>query len=184
VDGNDVIAVRVAVHEAIHKARACDSPTLIEALTYPLAEAIVAAADAVPVNDSTYVNFDVTTTPLDGAEAEKYAEARYSQMEEDAEIRFDLAEKVLAGEMTLEELPGDLQANTCFIIEDYATQVGQGGIRERGPEMLAQTDVKPILLRKIWLREIAAMLEGRAMKYWTIPIDPLTPITALIDVQC
>jgi len=48
VDGNDVIAVRVAVDEAIHKARACDSPTLIEALTYPLAEAIVAAADAVP----------------------------------------------------------------------------------------------------------------------------------------
>ena len=127
IDGHDVIAVRVAVDLAIHKARACDSPTLIEALTYPLAEAIVAAADAVP---------------------------------------------------------GDLQANTCFIIEDYATQVGQGGIRERGPEMLAQTDVKPILLRKIWLREIAAMLEGRAMKYWTIPIDPLTPITALIDVQC
>ena len=48
VDGNHVIAVRVAVHEAIHKARACDSPTLIQALTHPLAEAIVAAADAVP----------------------------------------------------------------------------------------------------------------------------------------
>ena len=47
-------------------------------------------------------------------------------MEGDAETRFDLAEKVLAGEMTLEELPGDLPANTCFIIEDYATQVGQG----------------------------------------------------------
>ena len=62
--------------------------------------------------------------------------------------------------MTLEELPGVLQANTCFIIEDYTTQVGQGGIRERGPEMLAQTDVKPILLRKIWLREVAALLEG------------------------
>ena len=48
MDGHDVIAVRVAVDEAIHKARACDSPTLIEALTYRLAEAIVAAADPVP----------------------------------------------------------------------------------------------------------------------------------------
>ena len=35
VDRNDVIAVRVAVDEAIHKARACGSPTLIEALTLP-----------------------------------------------------------------------------------------------------------------------------------------------------
>ena len=41
--------------------------------------------------------------------------------------------------------------------------------------MLAQTDVKPILLRKIWLREVAAMLEGREMKQWTLPVDPLKP---------
>lgn len=131
----------------------------------------------VPVNDETYVNFDVTHTPLEDAEAETYADARYTQMEEDAETRFDLAEKVLAGEMTLEDLPGDLEANTCFIIEDYATQVGQGGISERGPEMLAQTDVKPILLRKIWLREVAAMLEGREIKPWTLPTEPLRPDT-------
>lgn len=56
--------------------------------------------------------------------------------------RWDLAEKVLAGEMTLEELRPDLQANTCFIIEDYVTQVGQGSVRERGPELLARTDAK------------------------------------------
>jgi len=129
----------------------------------------------VPVNDATYVNFDVTHTPLHGTEAEAYASARYTQMEADAETRFDLAEKVLAGEMTLEELPADLQANTCFIIEDYVTQVGQGGIRERGPELLAQSDVKPLLLRKIWLREVSAMLEGRATKPWTLPTEPLRP---------
>ena len=77
--------------------------------------------------------------------------------------------------MTLEELPGVLQANTCFIIEDYTTQVGQGGIRERGPEMLAQTDVKLILLRKLWLREVAALLEGPKIKHWTMPTQALRP---------
>lgn len=75
----------------------------------------------VPINDRTYVNFDVTRTPLEGEEGRAYAEARYTQMEEDAETRWDLAEKILAGEMTLEDLPADLQANTCFIIEDYVT---------------------------------------------------------------
>ena len=129
----------------------------------------------VPINDASYAGFDVTRTPLEGREAEAYAEARYTQMEEDAETRFDLAEKVLAGEMTLEELPDDLQANTCFIIEDYVTQVGQGPVGKRGTEHLAQTDVKPILLRRIWLGEVSAMLEGREMKRWTLPDAPLRP---------
>jgi pyruvate dehydrogenase E1 component alpha subunit len=38
VDGNDVIAMRVAAEEAIEKARAGDGPTLIEAMTYRLSD--------------------------------------------------------------------------------------------------------------------------------------------------
>ena len=38
VDGNDVIAMRVAVGEAVEKARAGDGPTLIEAMTYRLSD--------------------------------------------------------------------------------------------------------------------------------------------------
>jgi pyruvate dehydrogenase E1 component alpha subunit len=38
VDGNDVIAVRVAAEEAIEKARAGGGPTLIEAMTYRLSD--------------------------------------------------------------------------------------------------------------------------------------------------
>lgn len=129
----------------------------------------------VPVNDSTYVNFDVTCTPLDGEEGRAYAEARYTQMEQDAEMRWDLAEKVLAGEMTLEELPADLQANTCFIIEDYVTQVGQGGVAARGREQLGREDAKLILLRRMWLREVAAMLDGRPLKDWAVPSESLRP---------
>ena len=38
VDGNDIIAVRVGVEEAIERARAGDGPTLVEALTYRLGD--------------------------------------------------------------------------------------------------------------------------------------------------
>jgi pyruvate dehydrogenase E1 component alpha subunit len=38
VDGNDIIAVRVAAEEAMQKARGGDGPTLIEALTYRLGD--------------------------------------------------------------------------------------------------------------------------------------------------
>lgn len=129
----------------------------------------------VPVNDATYVNFDVTRTSLDGAEGEAYVLARYTQMEEEAEVRWDLAEKILAGEMTIEELPSDLQSNTCFIIEDYVTQVGQGPVRDRGQEHLGQIDAEVILRRRIWLREITAMLAGKPMKRWDHPEEPLRP---------
>jgi hypothetical protein len=117
----------------------------------------------------------VTQTPLEGEEGRAYAEARYTQMEADEEVRWDLADKILAGEMTLEELPADMQANTCFIIEDYVTLVSQGPIAERGTEWLARSDSKPILLRQMMMREIEALLAGRPLKQWIIPETSLRP---------
>jgi hypothetical protein len=133
----------------------------------------------VPVNDRTYMAFDVTQTPLEGEEGRAYEGARYTQMEADEEVRWDLADKILAGEMTLEELPPDLQANTCFIIEDYVTLVSQGSIAERGTEWLARSDAKPILLRQMWMREIDALLADRPLKQWTIPEKSLRPLVSV-----
>lgn len=126
----------------------------------------------VPVNDEAYASFDVTHTPLEGEEAIAYAESRYDQQESEAKTRWDLAEKILAGEMTLEDLPEVMSAYTSFAIEDYVTQVGQGPIAARGKEMLAATDAKTALIRRLWLREVGALLEGRPLKQWKIPTGP------------
>jgi 5,5'-dehydrodivanillate O-demethylase len=127
----------------------------------------------VPINDSTFVSFDVTHTPLEGATAKAYADSRYEQQEKEAETRWDLAEKILGGEMTLEELPDDMGAYTSFAIEDYVTQVGMGPLKGRPKELLARTDVKVALQRRMWLREINAMLAGKPMKDWALPGAPL-----------
>jgi 5,5'-dehydrodivanillate O-demethylase len=126
----------------------------------------------VPVNDRAHAAFDVTHTPLEGDEARRYEESRRIQQEAEAEIRWDLAEKVLAGEMTLEELPDDMGGYTSFTIEDYTTQVGQGGIAERGPELLAPSDEGPLFQRNLWLREINALVEGRPLTEWKLPAEP------------
>jgi 5,5'-dehydrodivanillate O-demethylase len=128
----------------------------------------------VPINDQSFAAFDVTHTPLEGKEAEAYAESRYKQQEEEAETRWDLAEKIMAGEMTLEDLPDDMGAYTSFAIEDYVTQVGMGPVAGRGRENLAATDVKPAFLRRLWLREVSAMLEGKPMAEWKLPAEPLS----------
>ncbi len=126
----------------------------------------------VPVNDSTYVGFDVTRTPVDGEEGRLYAADRYAQMDAEGEMRWDIAEKILKGDMTLEELPADMGAATCFIIEDYVTQVGQGPIAGRGREHLGRVDVKPMLLRRLYAREVANLLEGKPLKAWEMPKAP------------
>ena len=137
-----------------------------------------------PVNDTTFVAFDVTHTPLLGEEARIYKTNRAAQQEAEAEDRWDLGEKILSGEMRAEDIPNEIGAYTSFAIEDYATQVGVGPIRGRSQEHLGTTDVKVALLRRIWLREIGAMLEGRPLTEWELPQVPFTAaITAQAALQ-
>jgi len=127
----------------------------------------------VPINDTTFAAFDVTHTPLEGEEARAYTAGRLKEQEAEAEERWDLAEKVLAGDMTLEELPDELSAYTSFAIEDYVTQVGQGPIKDRGRERLVDTDKKVILMRRLWLQEVGALLADKPLTQWKIPAEPL-----------
>jgi 5,5'-dehydrodivanillate O-demethylase len=131
------------------------------------------AAWTVPIDDRSHTAFDVTRTPLEGADAEAYAKSRSGQQEAEAETRWELAEKILAGEMTLEELPDDMGAYTSFTIEDYVTQVGQGPLKGRGQEHLAPSEARIILLRRLWLREVNALAAGEPLTDWRIPAEPL-----------
>jgi 5,5'-dehydrodivanillate O-demethylase oxygenase subunit len=94
-------------------------------------------------------------------------------MDDAAETRWDLAEKILAGEMTPEDLPADMDAYTSFAIEDYITQVGQGPVASRGRELLAPTDERLIVMRRLWLREVNALVADRPLTDWKIPREPL-----------
>jgi 5,5'-dehydrodivanillate O-demethylase len=136
------------------------------------------AVFVVPINDTSHAAFDVTLTPLVGEEARDYAKARYDQQEAEAETRWDLAELILAGEMTLEDLPDDMGAYTSFTIEDYVTQVGQGPVKDRGPELLCPSEPRLILLRHLWMREVSAMLDGKPMTEWATPAEPFIPASA------
>ncbi len=127
-----------------------------------------------PVNDATFVSFDVTHTPLEGEEAERYAESRYTQQEAENETRWDMAEKILAGKMTPEDIPDEVSAYTSFSIEDYVIQVGQGQLAGRGKEYFGSTDVRVTLLRQMWLREVSALVAGKPLTEWKIPTEPFT----------
>ena len=128
----------------------------------------------VPINDGNFVAFDVTHTPLEGEEAERYAESRYTQQEAEDETRWDMAEKILAGKMTPEDIPDEVSPYTRFSIEDYVIQGGQGQLAGRGKEYFGSTDVRVSLLRRMWLREVSALVAGKPLTEWKIPTEPFT----------
>ena len=52
-------------------------------------------------------------------------------------------------------------------IQDYVTQVGQGHPRDYlKTELLARSDAGTVMFRKIWEREVKALLDGRPLKKW------------------
>lgn len=81
-----------------------------------------------------------------------------------------MAEAILAGKMRVEDMDPEFSTYKQFWIEDYVTQVGQGVIADRTQERLGRTDVRTVLKRRIWQRELKALAEGRPLKEWTSPL--------------
>jgi 5,5'-dehydrodivanillate O-demethylase len=128
----------------------------------------------VPIDDDHFVAFDVTRTPLTGEEAVAYAARRKEEQEPEAEMRWDVAEAILRGDYSIEQIPDEISHYNGFAIEDYATQVGQGQV-DRSREHLGQLDRQVVMKRGLWLRDLKAVAEGRPPQPWQTPAEPLLP---------
>lgn len=128
----------------------------------------------VPIDDESHVTYRVNLTTVTGAEAQRLVDSRPPSYYDRSSIRA-LGDAVLAGKIRLQ----DIEDRTHIeFIQDYVVQVGQGPIDTRADENLASSDSVVVLLRKIWRREIQAMLTGGRMKEWRL--DPaLEPATML-----
>lgn len=122
----------------------------------------------VPVDDDNSTAFDVTFLPeVTGAEAEAFRAWRRPRLEDDGgESPLDIARDILAGKRSIRSVPATLSREKQFWVEDYVTQVGQGRLIDRPPEHLGRNDALLIQFRKLWRREVRAMLEGRPLTPW------------------
>jgi hypothetical protein len=77
------------------------------------------------------------------------------------------AERILAGELRLADVD---RAHVDLVrLQDDVAQVGQGRIADRERERLGRADTGVIAIRKLWLRELRALAEGRPLARWTRP---------------
>jgi 5,5'-dehydrodivanillate O-demethylase oxygenase subunit len=107
-----------------------------------------------------------------GDRLKRYIERREKFLATQEHTVDELVELVFSGQMHLDDIPAE-GADVHFVnlVEDAATQVGQGPIADRKAEHLGSTDVSVMLLREVWKREVLALTEGRPLKQWILPED-------------
>jgi len=69
--------------------------------------------------------------------------------------------------------------------QDYVALMGQGVVTDRNREVLGRSDMGVAFLRRLFLRELGAIEQGRQAKTWTpmttpvdMPIPVHQPVTA------
>ena len=119
----------------------------------------------VPIENNRCLGFGVDIVHLESQQArEKFLEMS-SEAEPAGPSHVELGEKVLRGEAKIKNMTG-ADNYELSRIEDYVAQVGQGPIADESQFDLGRYDAVVILFRKIWERELRALLEGRPTKQW------------------
>ncbi len=124
---------------------------------------------AVPLDDENSYRFEINLVEVSGAAAEALEKTRREQTEGVGDRLNRLGDRILAGELSIEDLDQELSTYEIFRVEDYVTQVGQGRIANRSTETLARLDMGVVLRRKLWEREMKALAEGKPLTEWIIP---------------
>ena len=114
VDGNDVVAVRVAVERALARARAGEGPHLIEAITYRLGDHTT-ADDASRYRDDEAVGIHWRDDPIKRVKALLVDRLGWSKAEEEALIASCSAEVEAAAAQYLATPPQPVEAIVDFI---------------------------------------------------------------------
>lgn len=117
----------------------------------------------VPIDDLCHNSFNIHLHHLSGEAAEAFRRERQSRRTLGDRTVPELAAAVRRGEMHIEEL----KDHPAIVgIQDDVAQLGQGAIADRENEYLGRSDAGIILMRRLWLRELAALAEGRPNKTW------------------
>ena len=121
----------------------------------------------VPIDDEHHASFQLDVQHVrDGVEGEAVKARHAARSGKLGRSPNELGAAVLRGDIRIQDLAGDDKANIVWV-QDYAVQVGQGPVELRRHENLGRSDMALILQRKIWIRELQALADGKPLTPWT-----------------
>jgi 5,5'-dehydrodivanillate O-demethylase oxygenase subunit len=125
---------------------------------------------AVPIDDEHMMDVSLYCADATPEEIERYREWRKGELEEANKLPvFELVQEVLQGRMSLEELAEYRMSGGS--LQDAVAQWGQGTIPDRKQDHLGFSDASPALYRRLFMRDLQALAEGRSRKQWQSPLD-------------
>ena len=124
----------------------------------------------VPVDDENHLVVGAQRVQVFGDAVETYLERRREADRKALEAPMvEVALAVLAGKETTDYIVKTRWWDINSVQDMVSLGVGQGAIVPREDEHLGRSDVAIILLRKIYIREMRALAEGRPLKEWESP---------------
>jgi 5,5'-dehydrodivanillate O-demethylase len=120
----------------------------------------------VPIDDARHMQFWLHRIRAEGDVAQRIQERRERRRKEIDLAHQDIAEEVLCGRINIRDV--DPARVDMVQLQDDIAQIGQGRIIDRSREQLGRSDVGVIAIRRLWSREINAMLEGLPLKRWEL----------------
>ena len=125
----------------------------------------------VPRDDESHYTFRINMVTMPEAEAKAFIAARPDEYG-DRSVVMRYGEAVLRGDIRVQ----DIEDRTHIeFIQDYVVQVGQGSVENRRFENLGRSDTILALMRRLWLREMKALEDGRPLKQWRLT-DKIEPV--------
>jgi 5,5'-dehydrodivanillate O-demethylase len=123
----------------------------------------------VPIDDERHMQFSLHRLPLEGEAAARFKARRAERRSRIDLAHQDLCAAILAG--TLNLLDVDRNRVDLVRLQDDIAQVGQGVFAGENPEKLGRADVGVSAIRRLWRREVTAMVEGQPLKVWRRPAE-------------
>ena len=119
----------------------------------------------VAIDDEHTMRFAVTTVPSTDPETDR----RFTEDRADGYNAADHYRELFEEH----RIPDGIGTQQVIATQDYVALRGQGVIVDRSKERLGQSDAGIALLRKIFLRELEAIREGRPTKAWAKLHEPV-----------
>jgi 5,5'-dehydrodivanillate O-demethylase len=122
-----------------------------------------------PLDDEHYIGFNLNLAHITGKDADAYRKRRAEQLVGAPSSTTALAEMILAGRATIDELKHKVA--DVVRLQDDVVLGAQGAIPDRSREYLGRSDIGVVLLRKIWQRELQKLARNEPLKRWKRPTD-------------
>jgi len=128
----------------------------------------------VPIDDESHRSFIITRLDMEGEALASFLDRKRDQQRLQASLSptESIIDAILRGKMHMDEV-SELRPDIVGI-QDSALMMTQRPLGARPPDQLGLSDIAVIKLRRLWMREIDALAEGKPTTVWDWSDENLT----------